>query len=104
MNTSVAVIVGAAVIGGSLLLAGERLADRMAQDARCAGYLASPQGSAVVSAFSQLEMERGERLAEPPNYSMEYKRMVEENREMAPDARRLLQRLKLVGCRLSPIT
>jgi len=104
MNTSVAVIVGAAIIGGSLLLAGERLAERMAQDARCAGYLASSQGGEALFLFSTLEKNRGDRLTNAAIAgadSSEFKRIFAEEGEMGNKARTYLHSLRLVGCRLS---
>lgn len=104
MNTSVAVIVGAAIIGGSLLLAGERLGDRMAQDARCAGFLASNQGGEALFYFSTLEKNRGDSLAQAAMTgadSSEFKRVFAEAGEMGNKARTFLHSLRLVGCRLS---
>ena len=104
MNTSVAVIVGAAVIGVSLLLAGERLADRMAQDARCAGYLASDKGSEALFAFSVRDIQEGGLLAAAAiagAKSEEFKRVFVEAREQSSDARLYLRGLVLAGCRLS---
>lgn len=104
MNTSVAVIVGAAIIGGSLLLAGERLGDRRAQDARCAGYLASNQGGEALFYFSTLEKNRGDRLASAAIAgadSNEFERVFAEDGEMSDKARIFLHSLRLVGCRLS---
>ena len=105
MNISVAVIVGAVIIGGSLLLAGERLADRMAQDSRCAGYLASAKGGEALFVFSVLEMKRGDRLAKAAMAgadSEESKLVLEEDSQMSRDARTYLQGLRLAGCRVSP--
>jgi hypothetical protein len=97
------IVVGAAIISGSLIWA----TDRTAQDARCAGYLASPKGGEALFTFSVLELQRGGRLGDALKVgpdSTEFMRVWEKDGKASYEAMLYLQGLRLAGCRLSPVS
>lgn len=81
MNMSVAILVGAALIGGSVVWASERAA----RDTRCAGYLASNDGGLSLGRVAVLELNNGGQAY-----------------ERKPDSRWAIEEsgLRMAGCRL----
>jgi hypothetical protein len=57
MQTTTAILIGAALLSGAVVWTGERVITEAARDARCRGYLASPRGSEALFALSALDVQ-----------------------------------------------
>ncbi len=108
MNVATAIVVGAALIGGSVAWASERAS----RDARCAGYLASPNGGEALFRFSiiQSEYRDSERLKASAAAKVivaggtdprDMQAMLAEGREQADAENHYLAGFRLAGCVLN---
>ena len=108
MNISVAVLLGATIVGGSVAWTG----DQASRDTRCAGYLASESGGKALFLLSQLEAEsrkesraESQRILQAEARGEKEKMNVEEflakGAAAANDADVFIVGLRMAGCRLS---
>jgi hypothetical protein len=101
MDTPTAILIGAALIGASVIWNGDRTIIEAARDARCGGYLASASGGDALFRLSNISGERDYTQAKDETTDAHTARFLA---DMASDAKQsapLLAGFRLLGCRFN---
>jgi len=94
MNVQVAILIGASLIGGSVVWA----ADHAAKDARCAGYLASDSGGLALYRLSLVELDSAQRMRQAGEDVEAIRTVLAADRDGTLP---FLDSLRMAGCRIT---